>query len=60
VLHSDEDMIANLDDEERELVTNKVIVIKRFLAMKTTASSRASPLCRPPGSSSLQSATTKR
>lgn len=34
VLHSDEDMIANLDDEERELVTNKVIVVQRFLAMK--------------------------
>lgn len=34
VLHSDEDMIASLDDEERELVANKVIVVQRFLALK--------------------------
>ena len=34
VLHSDEDMIANLDDEERELVTNKLAAVNKFLAMK--------------------------
>ncbi|MBM7482338.1 putative transposase [Bradyrhizobium sp. USDA 3686] len=33
-LHSDEEMIADLGDEERELVANKLIAIKAFLAMK--------------------------
>ena len=34
VLHSDQDMIANLPDEERELVKNKLVAVNKFLSMK--------------------------
>jgi hypothetical protein len=34
VLKCDEDMLANLPDEERELVKNKLIAVQKFLAMQ--------------------------
>jgi hypothetical protein len=34
VLHSDEDMITKLDDDERELVKHKLIAVQKFLALQ--------------------------
>lgn len=34
VLKADEEMIANLPDDERELVANKLIAVKKFLALQ--------------------------
>lgn len=43
-LHSDEEMIADLGDDERELVANKLVAVKAFLAMKARgAASRYRP-----------------
>ncbi len=43
-LHSDEEMIADLGDEQRELVANMLVAVKKFLAMQARgAASRYRP-----------------